>query len=418
VAPITRQTWAANLYALASLPLAAVGFALVVATLAAGAGLVVTFVGFPLMALALLIARRQGSLYRSLGRRLLGDEVADPPPFQPASGFFGWLQSALRNGTNWRAVAFVVVNLPLAWVTLYAGVIAWSVGLFSLTYPLWWWVSPPKAGDGPISFGIHIGGWPGAVLVSVIGALILLAAPWVVRAPLWVERQLIRALLGPTGGSQRVQQLEAARTRLVDESASRLRRIERDLHDGTQAQLATLAMNLGQAKEKLEHDSAVAFDPVGALDLVAAAHSHAKEALAELRDIVRGIHPPVLDLGLDTALATLVARSAVPTTLSVSVSDDSRPSAAIETIAYFSVAELLANVARHSQAGRAWVDVRARGGVLRIQVGDDGIGGADLSAGRGLFGLSERVAAVDGSLSVSSPEGGPTVVSVELPLRA
>jgi signal transduction histidine kinase len=175
-------------------------------------------------------------------------------------------------------------------------------------------------------------------------------------------------------------------------------------------------MNLGQAKEKLEHGSAVPFDPAGALELVDAAHRHAKEALAELRDIARGIHPPALDIGLDAALATLVARSAVPATLRIDVSV--RPTQAIETIAYFSVAELLANVARHSRARSATVEVTARDGRLRLKVSDDGIGGARAGAGSGLSGLGDRVRAVDGRLRVSSPRGGPTVVTVSLPLHA
>src|SRR5262249_35648511 len=155
-------------------------------------------------------------------------------------------------------------------------------------------------------------------------------------------------------------------------SATTLRRIERDLHDGTQAQLAALAMTLGQAKEKLEHRANVPFDPAGALDLVDVAHRHAKEALIELRDLARGIHPPALDVGLDAALATLVARSAVPTTLHTDL--PTRPAKAIETIAYFSAAELLANVAKHSRARHAEVKVVARGGTLHLTVRDDGIG--------------------------------------------
>jgi signal transduction histidine kinase len=203
---------------------------------------------------------------------------------------------------------------------------------------------------------------------------------------------------------------------VVEDAAATLRRIERDLHDGTQAQLATLAMNLGQAKEKLEHRPNVPYDPAGALELIDTAHRHSKEALAELRDIVRGIHPPALDVGLDAALATLVARSAVPAVLHTDIRD--RPAKAIETIAYFSAAELLANVAKHSQARHATVEVTARDGTLRLQVSDDGVGGAQPGLGSGLPGLHDRVRAVDGHLHISSPAGGPTVVCVELPLHA
>jgi signal transduction histidine kinase len=257
--------------------------------------------------------------------------------------------------------------------------------------------------------------WPRALLVCAAGAALLLAAPWVVHALSWPHRRLVRALLGPAMNAERVRELEHARTRIVDDSAVRLRRIERDLHDGTQAQLATLAMTLGQAKEKLEHRPNVPFDPDGALELIDAAHRHAGEALVELRGITRGIHPPALDLGLDAALATLVAHSAVPARLHADL--PSRPSEAIETIAYFSVAELLANAARHSRATKVTVEARESDESLYLRVTDDGIGGAGPGNGSGLPGLVDRVRSVDGDLHLSSPRGGPTVIDVELPLH-
>jgi signal transduction histidine kinase len=241
-----------------------------------------------------------------------------------------------------------------------------------------------------------------------------------VRGLAVLHRLLIRGLLGRRRGDERVRELEAARAQVVDDSATTLRRIERDLHDGTQAQLAALAMTLGQAKEKLERRPDVPFDPAGALDLVGVAHQHAKEALVELRDLARGIHPPALDLGLDAALATLVARSAVPATLRADI--PTRPDQAIETIAYFSVAELLANVAKHSRATSATVDVGMRDGMLLMQVRDDGVGGAQIGrsagGGSGLLGLRGRVRAVDGELLVHSPTGGPTVIDVQLPVHS
>jgi signal transduction histidine kinase len=175
-------------------------------------------------------------------------------------------------------------------------------------------------------------------------------------------------------------------------------------------------MRLGQAKEKLEHDADVPFDPTAALELVDAAHRQAKDTLLELRDIARGIHPPALDVGLDAALTTLVARSAVPATVHIDL--PTRPTPAIETIAYFSAAELLANVARHSRARHASVEVTAGDGRLRLHVTDDGVGGAELGIGSGLQGLLDRVRAVDGDLSIVSPPGGPTAVTIELPLHA
>jgi signal transduction histidine kinase len=238
------------------------------------------------------------------------------------------------------------------------------------------------------------------------GLVILFVAPSASRI-LLVDGRLVRLLLGPTDA----QRLRASRAAAVDDSAIRLRRIERDLHDGAQAQLAALAMKLGMAKEELgagEVDAAAA--------LVDAAHAGAKDALAELRNLARGIHPPILEAGLVPALETLAARSAVPVGLWYTL--DRRPSATVETIAYFSAAELLANVAKHSRADRAMVFVEPLGtDRLRLLVCDDGVGGVRPDRG-GLAGLAERVATVDGRLTVTSPPGGPTVVTVELPVRA
>ncbi len=260
--------------------------------------------------------------------------------------------------------------------------------------------------------------FPHDFAVMVTGVILLFLAPWPVRFIVSVDRSLMRALLGPDPISVRVRSLEQARAHTVDASAATLRRIERDLHDGTQAQLVALAMRLGLAKEKLE--GAEDLDVDGLRALVDEAHKGAKEAIVELRDLARGIHPPALDVGLEGALATLAARSTVPTELACSLDD--RPTPAIEAIAYFCVAELLSNVAQHASASRASIRCSAHGGWLRLVVRDDGIGGAQLSrfgsSSSGLAGLVDRVHAVDGRLAVVSPAHGPTVVTVDLPMHA
>jgi signal transduction histidine kinase len=218
--------------------------------------------------------------------------------------------------------------------------------------------------------------------------------------------------------ARRVRELERSRARLVDDSAARLRRIERDLHDGAQAQMVAVAMKLGLATKKLGGmtDGTGQTDLDRVLELVAAAHRGAKEAIAELRDLARGIHPPVLDHGLGTALTTLAARSDVPVELVVDLPE--RPSAAIETIAYFCAAELLANVAKHSGARHATLEAVHVPGLLQLRVSDDGCGGARVEDRGGLAGLAERIRTVDGRLQLSSPAGGPSVVAVELPSHA
>ena len=230
------------------------------------------------------------------------------------------------------------------------------------------------------------------------------------------DRSLIRGLLGPTSMAERVSELERTRTLAVEDSAAALRRVERDLHDGAQMRLAALAMNLGMAREKLGEDDE---QPEGATvrELIDAAHRNAVDALADLRDLARGIHPPVLDSGLASALATLAASSAIPASVTADI--DPRPAPAIETIAYFCAAELIANATKHSYANQIKIKISTeRTGVLLLEVSDDGIGGADTARGSGLAGLAQRVSTVDGRIDMVSPTGGPTTVTVELPLRA
>ena len=271
----------------------------------------------------------------------------------------------------------------------------------------------------------HPKAWGGAYLVAgcvhvFLGLILAAYGFWwgtgliaIAALELWVAHRLLVAPL-----PLRVRQLEHSRARAVDDAAETLRRIERDLHDGAQAQLLAVAMKLALARDKL----AAAIGGTGptdlqrVLELVVAAHDGATVAITELRDLARGIHPPVLDQGLGPALTTLAARGQVPVDLAVDVAE--RPSAAIETIAYFCAAELLTNVAKHSAARHATLEAVHAGGLLRIQVSDDGTGGARLDGHGGLSGLLDRVGIVDGKLRISSPPGGPTSVTVELPSRA
>ncbi|MDH6497280.1 signal transduction histidine kinase [Streptomyces sp. SAI-149] len=221
---------------------------------------------------------------------------------------------------------------------------------------------------------------------------------------------MVHGLLGPSRLSARVVELESDRGVVVDTAAADLRRIERDLHDGAQARLVALAMDLGLAKEKLTED------PEAAARMVDEAHGEVKTALQELRDLARGIHPAVLtDRGLDAALSSVASRCTVP--VQVEVDLPSRPAPAIEGIAYFTVSELLQNISKHARATFAAVDVWRVENRLMLQVVDNGVGGADASSGSGLAGLAERLDAVDGILVVDSPAGGPTRVTAELPWR-
>jgi signal transduction histidine kinase len=262
---------------------------------------------------------------------------------------------------------------------------------------------------------VPVNSFAGTVLAFAAGAAMLLVAPWLARPVLRLDRALVRGLLGPGRLDQRLRHLEETRARAVDDTAALRRHIERDLHDGAQVRLAALAMNLGRAREALGRGG-----PPPDVDrtrrLLDAAHRDAKDAMAELRDLVRGIHPPVLDNGLAQALATLAAGAPVPVRLRTEV--PVRPSPAIETIAYFCAAELVANAAKHSRAGAADVTVAQRGDRLVLTVADKGVGGARPAPGSGLAGLADRVRTVDGRLRIASPTGGPTRITVTLPMRA
>jgi signal transduction histidine kinase len=443
-APFTRRVGRELLFCLAGLSFAVVNpltfFVLAVdlTWLVAGDGhgnpspavLALAVAGVGLL-FALLVAtgtaRRLGSLQRLLATRLLGTRVAAPPPARRGAGGRAWPGPGFRDGAGWRVVAYLLARLPVALIELYA-VALWIIGLVNLSYPLVWGAfrnHAPGARLSPLPvftpFGLSGSGTfqvatlPGTFAAAAAGAAMLLAAPWVTRAVTSADAWLIRALLGPGRLAQRVHDLELSRALAVDDSAAMLRRLERNLHDGAQIRLATLAMNLGMARQKLG-DSGEVPDAAAARELVDAALRGAKDALAELRNLARGIHPPVLDNGLADALASLAADSAIPVELEVSI--PVRPTPAIETIGYFCAAELLANAAKHSYANKIAIRAASQRDVLLLSVADDGAGGADPARGTGLSGLAQRVALVDGRLTIASPPGGPTQVNVELPVRA
>jgi signal transduction histidine kinase len=448
LAPFTRRAWAELGYAIVSFPIAIAGFFVTV----------VPFVHVVLLFVATPAVRWFGSVNRRVLHRLLGEQVPAPPPMRldphlhvttteptrlaglvsaaggqvrrqnatkvkvigltagqlaqlaareqvpieelkPHSG--KWLTAAARDVPGWRARAYLVLKLPVSFAMLAVVACFWIGGLALMTghHNL-------AVTTNPVT--------PVGILLVPVGVAVVLAAPWLLHAVVAADRALIRSLLGPSL-AQRVKDLEQTRAHVVDDSAARLRGIERDLHDGAQAQLVGLAMKLGLAKEKL--DGAVApADLDRAVELVDAAHRSAIEAMTELRALARGIHPPVLDNGLADALTTLAARSVVPVELVMDLSEPA--SAAIETIAYFCAAELIANAAKHSGARHATLEAVHVPGLLRVRVTDDGRGGARPEAGSGLRGLADRIRTVDGRMEISSPRGGPTVVTVELPSHA
>jgi signal transduction histidine kinase len=256
---------------------------------------------------------------------------------------------------------------------------------------------------------------PMVVLAALVSLGLATVLPRFIIFLAWGHVTIARYLLAPRRGreaqlAERVEELSVSRSRLLEAALAERRRIERDLHDGAQQRLVAVAMNLGMARQKMETD------PAAAAALVEEAHEEAKRAIRDIRGLVRGIHPAVLsDRGLDAAISALAGRSPVP--VEVSVEPGHRHPEAVESAAYFVVAEALTNVAKHSDATRASVNVACRDDRLVLEVADDGSGGADPSAGTGLAGLADRVAGLDGRLYVASPPGGPTLVRAELPCK-
>ena len=416
-APFTRRGRRDVFYCVAGAIAGVAGFVLVMVILVPGlfisASVLGTVVGLLMVVAVLALARRLGALHRLLLRLGTGDRVTAPAPFQRGAGVLGRLDRRLRDRDGWRAVGYAELKLPVAIVQGWAAA-AVGIGLADITYPLVWVLfrnHPAGTKLGPLIAVVPVpDGYvaietlPGTLLAVLLGVLCVVAGVWLARGIVVVDGRLARALLGPS----RVSELERTRAIAVEDAVAALRRVERDLHDGAQVRLAAVTMNLGMALDKTR-DSEVR-------ELLDAAQTGVGEALADLRRIARGIHPPVLDNGLADALDSLAASSPIPATVRAEVVR--RPSPAIETIAYFCAAELLANAIKHSSANLIEIDIdTTRPGVLRLRVGDDGRGGADPSRGTGLDGLRQRVSTVDGALSVSSPPGGPTSVTVELPMR-
>ncbi len=364
--------------------------------------------GLPVAALTVLVVHGLARMERARAAAILGVELPGRP-LRPVPDA-GWIRRTAvraRSSEFWKEAAYAVLLLPLGAVSASLVVADWAAAAAGLTLPLYLGLLP---GDEGITW-LH---WPvGLEAVAGFGAgLVMLFVARLVGAGFTAAHlALARALLSPSGTEAlrlQVSSLRETRARVVDAADAERRRIERDLHDGTQQQLVALAMSLGRAKEKLDTD------PDGARELVAQAHQEAKDSITALRDVVRGVHPAVLtDRGLDAALSALAARSPVPVHLDVDVPE--RPGPTIEAIAYFVVSEALTNVAKHAAATRADVHVERDGDRLLVSVSDNGRGGATDAPGGGLAGLRDRVRAVDGTFRLRSPHDAGTTITVEVP---
>ena len=367
----------------------------------------VFLVGIPLLAFALLVSRWFGALDRGRYRLVLGVDIPSPHPDEkPDGSVVDRFRTLLRTPARWREAGYGLLRFPLSAVEVVLVAAAWLLPLGGLTLPIYNW-SLPHGGANLALFTVR--SWWSLALVFLLSVLLLINAPRMVRWLGVADLAIARRLLGPDLAA-RVDELERSRAAVVVSADEERRRIERDLHDGAQQRLVALAMQLGRARSRFTTD------PEGARALLDEAHNEAKLALAELRDLARGLHPAVLtDRGLDAALSGLAARAPIPVVVEVDPAAGDKPVPVVDAIAYFVVAEALTNVAKHARATRAAVVVRRLDGMLRVVVTDDGVGGADPALGTGLRGLADRVSGVDGRLHVDSPPGGPTVLTVELP---
>jgi signal transduction histidine kinase len=414
--PFRLRTWKETGYALAALPLGVVWFSIFLTLGTTSISLIVFVVGLPLLALTMWLVRVAARIQREVANVLLHARIVARPAAPAPEGQSRWrrLLEPVLDPADWRALAYLLlVAFPIGLGLFIATVVLWSVALFCVTAPVWYYIVPADNRGDFLWDGNTIDSSLEWVAVVGGGLVLLFITPWIVRALTRLDAVLMRALLGPTRGELERAAAKSAEQRdlAVSSAAGDRRQIERDLHDGAQARLVSLAVDLGRARRRLEEGDS----SDEAAELVRSAHEEAKQALAEIRDLARGIHPAVLtDRGLDAALSSLAARSPVPVALRSELGDE-RPPEQVESAAYFVVAEALTNVARHSEATNAAVSVARDDGVLVIEIRDDGIGGADAQPGSGLAGLRDRVGSLGGTLVVESPPGGPTAITAVLP---
>jgi len=372
--------------------------------------LVTVVVGIPLTLIFVGWLRGLADWHRLWAAKVMGLPIARPYRAAPAGNRLVRLQAIATDRATYRDLLWVLADATVGFTITFLPITFLLGGLFYLVYPLLVAVTPGDVFGHPFGNWLMLN-WQQSFVMYPFALLCFGLFWWSTPRLMRAYAVLTRALLAPTERSRlanRVVQLTESRAETVDTQAAELRRIERDLHDGAQARLVSLGMSLGMA------ESLLASDPNAAQELLAEARESTGLALSELRDLVRGIHPPVLaDRGLDGAVRALAMASPLP--VEVSIDLPGRPPAPVESAVYFAVAETLTNSAKHSGAVSAWIRIAYTDGRLGVMVGDDGRGGATQPAAGGLHGIERRLAAFDGTLVLASPVGGPTIVTMELP---
>ncbi len=401
-----RQFWLNLLFLLLSFPIGLALFIIIVVTGATGLGLIITIVGLPLLALTALAWRGGAMFERWRVRVMLGLEI--PSPYRP-NPHYSILRRARAFATDpavWRDLLYTLLLFPIGVVefTLAVTLVSLSGGLIAMP------IIAETSQSQIVSFTID--SWLEGIPFMLLGLLVAIPFAAFLNLIALAHRELARILLGPSRRDalqQRVNTLSRTRTSVVEAMLAERRRIERDLHDGVQQHLVQLAMSLGMAKDRIDTD------PAGAKALVTEAHEEAKRTISDLRNTVRGIHPAVLtDRGLDAAISAVASSLPIPATVQVDVPGRFLP--IVESTAYFIVVEAITNIIKHAEATEIYISITLRDDDnLIVTVVDNGKGGADPMDGTGLIGLASRVEALDGSLTISSPAGGPTTLTAEIP---
>ena len=412
LSPIHPATWYANGAILLGFFTSLLAFGIVAAFGSAGLSVLVAGIGLVFIAIGIEVARLFARTER--WRAFVGESSRPAAhAYRPLRGSIpDVLRAEFLDESRWRDVLYVAVNLPLAALEFVVVVAFWGVALTLVTMPAWY----DAAGASPTELLGVLGGHESATVVvrTLLGVGLLPVAASISQLVMALHRAVAAGLLCTSEARElrrQVETLRESRSAVLDVEASELHRIERDLHDGAQQRLVALTIDLGLAGEK------VADDPAAARELIAAGQEQARLALAEIRQLVRGIAPSILlDRGLVAALASIAGHGPVPVAIVSGLAAGERLPLAVERTAYFVATEGLANVAKHSGATRSEVRCRREGDRLVLEIWDDGAGGATMQAGGGLAGLASRLAGVDGTFSVTSPPGGPTLVHAEIPI--
>ena len=421
LAPRPRLAWQVareTAYCMATFPVALAALVVLVTLLALGALLAVIFIGLPILVLVLYTARLFADIQRGLLAWVLQRPV-ERPLYRSREGRRGlrWLLTPMIDPQSWLDLwhgifGFIPASVGFSIVSFW-----WVVGAGYSLYFLWGWHFPPNAfipGEVVWAIGsLRHTFLVVAIVTTVVGLVLATTAPFVTWVMTAMTVAIARVMLTPervAALQTQIQELTRSRDAAVSAEMAALRKLERDIHDGPQQRLVRLGMDLDLAERRLRTD------PAAARPLVAQAISQTRETLHELRALSRGIAPPILaDRGLAAALTALAARNTLPVELDISLPGGTRLPGAVESTAYFVVAESLTNVAKHSGASRCQVDVTRDGRLVRVRIFDDGGGGAHASKGHGIAGLADRVDAVGGTFQLQSPPGGPTVLTAELP---